>query len=531
MKTIARLALAAMAAVSFAAFAAVSLGGEARAEKVIRAAVHADLKNIDPIWTTAYITRNHGYMVYDTLFSLDSDFKPRPQMVDTFTVSADGLTYSFTLRDGLKWQDGGPVTSEDCIASIRRWGARDGMGQKLMDVTADLIADDAKTFRLILNEPYGLVLELLGKISSNVPFMMPKRLAETDPFEQVPEIIGSGPFIFVKEEWVPGVKVVYVKNPDYVPRDEPPDYAAGGKVVHVDRVEWLYIPDASTAMNALINGEIDYYEVPPIDLLPIMAASPGIKIEIGDPLGFQGWVRLNHLHPPFDHPKAREAMAWLINQEDYLRAVIGDPQYYRTCPAFFGCGSRFESAVGSEALMAHDIDKARALFEEAGYDGTPLVLLQPTDLPILNGASLVTAQLLRKAGLTVEVQAMDWSTLTSRRAVSDPPDEGGWNIFHTYWAVSDVINPIGNIGVSGGCRERAWFGWPCDPELEALRDAFARATDPAAQKDLDEKIQARAYHTVTYLSFGQFYSPYAYRDTLTGLIQGPAPFFWNMDKK
>ena len=240
-----------------------SVGGLVHADSTIRMVAHADLKNIDPIWTTAYITRNHGYMVYDTLFALDANFEPQPQMVDDYILSEDGLTYEFALRNGLQWHDGNPVTAEDCVASLRRWGARDGMGQKLMDMTASLEAIDPRTFRLTLKEPYGLVVDSLAKISSNVPFMMPAHLANTDPFKQVPETIGSGPFKFVKDEWIPGVKVVYIKNEDYLPRSEPASFAAGGKTVKVDRVEWLYIPDAATAMNALMAGEIDFFEVPP----------------------------------------------------------------------------------------------------------------------------------------------------------------------------------------------------------------------------------------------------------------------------
>ena len=218
---------------------------------------HADLKNTDPIWTTAYITRNHGYMIYDTLFSLDADLQPQPQMVDTWTVSDDGLIYTFTLRDGLRWHDDAPVRAADCVASIRRWGKRDGMGQKLLEFTQSLTVVDDRTFTLTLTEPYGLVLESLGKLSSNVPFMMPERLATTDAFTQISESIGSGPFVFVKDEWIPGSKVVYVRNPAYVPRPEPPSFAAGGKRVHVDRVEWLYIPNPATAQAALAAGEVD----------------------------------------------------------------------------------------------------------------------------------------------------------------------------------------------------------------------------------------------------------------------------------
>ena len=503
----------------------------ASADSVLRIVPHADLKNIDPIWTTAYITRNHGYMVYDTLFALDENLDVQPQMVSDWSVSADGLTYRFSLRDGLAWHDGAPVTAADCVASIVRWSARDGMGQKLADATKALRVVDDATFELELTAPYGLVLQSLGKISSNVPFMMPKRHAETDPFAQVPEIIGSGPFIFVKEEWVPGAKVVYVKNQNYVPRAEAPSFAAGAKVAKVDRVEWHYIPDAATAMNALISGEVDYFELPPHDLLPIMEASPGVTVENLDPLGVQGWIRMNHLHPPFDNVKMRQAVLWLLDQELYMRAAVGNPAYYQVCPALFACGTPYETDIGSQALAGIDPDKARALVAEAGYDGTPVVILQPTDIAILNSASLVTAQTLRGAGIAVEMQAMDWSTLTSRRAISDPVGQGGWNLFHTWALAVDAANPVANIAVSGGCRERAWFGWPCDTEIETLRDEFARATDPAEQVRLAERIQARAFEVVTHGTYGQWTNPVAYRENLIGLNASPVPFFWNIEKR
>jgi peptide/nickel transport system substrate-binding protein len=492
---------------------------------------HADLKNTDPIWTTAYITRNHGYMIYDTLFSLDADLKPQPQMVDAWQVSDDGLVYTFTLRPGLKWHDGAPVRAADCVASIQRWGKRDGMGQKLMELTQSLDVVDDRTFTLTLKEPYGLVLHSLGKISSNVPFMMPERLAKTDAFTQITEHIGSGPFRFVEEDWVPGSKVVYVRNPDYVPRSEPPSFAAGGKVVKVDRVEWLYIPDPATAQAALSAGEVDYYERPPVDLLPLMEANPEVTVSIIDPLGTQGWLRPNHLHPPFNHKKARQALLWMVNQEDYMRAIIGDPKYWRTCGAYFMCGTPLETDVGSEPLMQQDFAKAKQLMQEAGYQGEPVVLMDPTDIPILHGATLVTAQLLRKIGVKVDVQAMDWSTLTSRRAEKKPPSEGGWNLFHTWATGADVASPVNNIGVSGGCMEKAWFGWPCDPRLEELRDAWARTSDPAKQKEIAVELQRVAYDTVPYVNYGQWFLPTAYRSNLQGVIVSPVPFFWNIEKQ
>ncbi|MCY3703245.1 MAG: ABC transporter substrate-binding protein [Rhodospirillales bacterium] len=502
----------------------------AQSESILRIVPHADLKNIDPIWTTAYITRNHGYMVYDTLFALDENLEVQPQMVDRWSVSEDGLIWRFVLRAGLRWHDGTPVTAADCVASIQRWSARDGMGQKLADATRELRVVDAETFELELSAPYGLVLESLGKISSNVPFMMPERHALTDPFEQIPDALGSGPFIFVKDEWIPGARVVYVRNPDYVPRAEPSSFAAGAKRARVDRVEWHYIPDSATAMNALMAGEVDYFELPPHDLLPILEAAAGVVVENLDPLGVQGWLRMNHLHPPFDDPRVREAVLWLIDQEHYMRAAVGNPAYYQTCPAMLACGTPFESTVGSDALVGHDIDKARELIAAAGYDGAAVTILQPTDIAILNSASLVTAQALRDAGFVVDLQAMDWSTLTSRRPIADPPSQGGWNLFHTWALAVDVANPVANIAISGGCRERAWFGWPCDGEIERLRDTFARTSDPDSRKTLAQAIQARAFEVVTHGLYGQWSNPVAYRDSLRGLIKSPVQFFWNIEK-
>jgi len=503
--------------------------GAASAEKVLRIVPHADLKNLDPIWTTAYITRNHGYMVYDTLFALDAQLHVQPQMVDTWKVSADGTVYTFTLRDGLKWHDGKPVTSEDCIASMRRWGKRDGMGQKLMDFTKSMDVVDQKTFTLTLKEPYGLVLESLGKISSNVPFMMPKRLAEVDAFKQVPEIVGSGPFKFVKSEWVPGSKVVYVKNEDYVPRKEPASGAAGGKVVKVDRVEWIYIPDPATAMNALVNGEVDLWETPAVDMVPLLRSNPNIKIAVIDPLGTQGWLRPNHLWPPFDNPKARQALLWAVDQKEYLQAIVGDPSLYKTCAAYFICGTPNESDVGTAPLKAVDREKAKQLLKEAGYKGEKIILMQPTDIPVLNNASLVTAQVLRDIGMKVEVQAMDWSTLTSRRAQKKKPSEGGWNIFHTYATGADATSPVANIGVSGGGVEKAWFGWPTDARTEELRDQFARATTAAEKKKIIDELQARLFQVVPYVNYGQWFQPMAWRQNLKGVLVSPVPFFWNIE--
>src|ERR1700736_2442667 len=310
--------------------------------KTITAVMHSDLRVIDPGFTGAYITRDHGYMVYDTLLATDSSFKIQPQMAD-WKVSDDKLTYTFTLREGLKWHDGSRVIAEDCVASLKRWSKNETMGQTLMDFTASLEATDDRTITLKLKEPYGLVVELIGTPSSVVPFMMPKRLAETPVGQQIPEQIGSGTFKFVKAEFHPCVKAAYEKYTDYVPRREPPSWTAGGKVVKVDRIEWITMPDAQTAVNAVQSGDIDFIESLPFDLVAMLSANKDLKVETLDKLGFQIVGRMNFLYPPFDNVKVRRAAFLALNQKDMLDALVGNSEYYQVCGAVFGCDTPLAS--------------------------------------------------------------------------------------------------------------------------------------------------------------------------------------------
>ncbi len=501
----------------------------AAAESTLRVVMHSDLKIVDPIWTTAYISRNYGYMVYDTLFALDDKLEIQPQMVDSYEISDDQLIYTFTLRDGLMWHDGQPVTPEDAIASIERWGQKDSMGQLMMSFVAGMKALDAKTFQIALKEPYGLVLLSLAKPSSNVPFIMPKRVAETPASEQISEYVGSGPFVFARDQWQPGVKAVFTKFKDYKPRSEPPSWAAGGKIAKVDRVEWDWIPDAQTAVNALVNGEIDLIELPPHDLLPVLEADDNIVIFDSNPLGNQYMFRMNWLHPPFNSQKIRQAAIAALNQEDFLKAVIGNPKYYKVCPAMFICGTPFATDAGAETLVTSHFDLSKKLLQEAGYDGTPVVLMHSTDLEVLANLAPVAKQLLEKGGFKVDMQSMDWQTLVSRRAKKEPPSEGGWNAFLTSWVAADVLNPISTAGLTAS-GDSAWFGWPSDAELEQLRDAFARETDPKKQIELARQIQVRALEVGTHAYVGQWYQPMVYRNSVSGVLHGPAPFFWNVAK-
>jgi peptide/nickel transport system substrate-binding protein len=520
------------AALSVAALSVALTSQAFAAGKTITAVMHSDLRIIDPLFTTAYITRDHGYMVFDTLLATDSSFKITPQMAD-WKVSDDKLTYTFTLRDGLKWHDGAPVTPEDCVASLKRWGKVDNMGQKLMDFVAGIEPIDAKSFALKLKEPYGLVLDSIGKPSSYTPFMMPKRMAETPAGQQMKEQIGSGPFKFVTAEFQPGVKSVYEKNTDYVPRKEPASWTAGGKVVKVDRVEWITMADAQTAVNALQSGDIDFIENPSFDILPILTADKDLKVQTLNSLGFQTLGRMNFLHPPFDNPKVRRAAFLAISQKPVLDALVGNPEYYKICGAFFVCGTPLATEEGSETLTkGSGLAEAKKALAESGYDGTPIAIMAPGDVVTLKAQPIVVAQQLRDAGFKVDLQATDWQTVVARRASQKPPKEGGWNMFFTNWAGADVVNPIANFSIGGRGTKGGWFGWSENTKIEELKDKFARSSSADEQKKIAAEIQKEAYDQVTYIPLGQYLAPSAWRKSLTGVLDGPAtPIFWNIDKK
>jgi peptide/nickel transport system substrate-binding protein len=316
-----------------------------------------------------------------------------------------------------------------------------------------------------------------------------------------------------------------------VPRKERADYLSGGKLAKVDRIEWLYIPDQNTALSALVAGEADYFEAPPIDFIPILERNSKIKVQNIDLLGVQGVIRPNHLQPPFNHPKARQALLYLVNQEDYMRAVVGNPKLYlKFCGAFFMCGSENATDVGSEPMKHPNVEKARQLLKDAGYNGEKIVVLQPTDRPQYNAATMVTIQMLRKAGVNVDVQAMDWSTVLARRVKKDPPDQGGYHLFHTTHGGPDAASPVANVWFNAKC-DRANPGWPCDPELDKLVEAWSREPDRAKRQALIADIQKRAYETVPYVPFGQYRQPVAYRANVSGVLAAGLPVYWNIEKK
>jgi peptide/nickel transport system substrate-binding protein len=512
-----------------AAAMAASLGAPSvHAQKrnpTVRFVAEADLKVLDPVWQTAYITRNHGYLVYDTLFGTDEDHRIKPQMVDRTTVSPDGMKYTFTLRDSLRWHDGQPVQSEDCVESLKRWGKKDRFGQLLMAHTGKIAPVDKKTFTLELSERFGPVLDALGHLRG--PFMMPARIASTSPEEEIKETVGSGPFKFARDEWQPGKQVVYVRNPDYVPRNETPSGSTGGKKVYVDKVIWRYIPDPMDAADALAAGEVDWWQEPPLDFMPKIEQTPDLKTFLFDPLGAQGWLRPNHLHPPFNNKEAREALLHMMDQVTYLAWAIGPSKYYRPCYSVFGCGSPYATKTGAEPIMNHDLTRARQLVRESGYDGRPVVVIHVTDRQHMNAAAIVTRQRLESIGFNVILKGMDWSTNLIVRARKEPPDKGGWNLLHTWWLAADISNPAIHFGVSGA-GPRAWFGWPDVPHLEKLIADWVRATDQTKRKQLADEVQKVALREATYVPWGEWFQPTAFRKNVQGVLKFVAPVFWNV---
>jgi peptide/nickel transport system substrate-binding protein len=516
--------LAGGAAIAAAGLARPSL---AQGAKVLKYVPQANLANPDPIWTTATVAWLHGMMVWDTLYGIDEGLIGRPQMLAGDEVSADGLTWKMTLRDGLVFHDGEKVLSRDCIASLQRWGKRDGFGQRLLSQTDSMKVVDDKSFEIKLTKPYPVMRYALGYANA---FIMPERIAKTDAFTQISEYVGSGPFRFLKDEWVSGASAAYARNEKYVPRPEPASYFSGGKVVNFDRVEWKIMPDPATASAALQRGEIDWWENPLFDLIPQLKKNADIKIDVLDPLGALGVVAVNHELPPFNNPKLLQALLPAINQTEYMQAVLGDQMQYGRNAGVFIPGSPFATDVGLEVLTGkRDLALAKKLVAESGYKGEPVLLMAPSDQPQLTAMALVTDALYKAVGINSQYTLMDWGTLVSRRAKHEPPAQGGWNSFCTTWGGLSVSNPGSHFPLRGNGKD-GWFGWPVNAPMESLREKWFEAPDLAAQQAICQDMQRLAFKDVPFYPTGQWFSPTGYRTNLTGHVRAGLMLFWGVKR-
>jgi peptide/nickel transport system substrate-binding protein len=517
-------------AVAASGFAAPALA-QGAAARTLKFVPQANLANFDPIWGTQYVVRNAAALVWDTLYGVDEQLRPQRQMVESEQVSADGLTWDFRLRPGLKFHDGTPVLAKDVVASLTRWSARDSMGQMLKALQDELAAVDDRHIRWKLKRPYPKMLLALGKTSTPIAFIMPERLARTDPFAQISEYVGSGPMRFKRDEWVPGAKAVFEKYADYVPRQEPASWLAGGKRLLVDRIEWIIMPDPATASAALQNGEIDWWETPLTDLIPQLRRNRNVRVDIADPLGNIGSFRMNHMTTPFNQLKARQSIMAALSQEDYMRALVGDDtNLWKPLPSYFTPGTPLYTEEGGDILKGpRNLDLAKRLLAESGYDGSPVPCIVAQDMAITKSLGDVTADLMKRIGFNVDFVATDWGTTGQRRAMKNPVGQGGWSMFHTWHAGADCTNPATQIQLRAH-GDGAWFGWPTIPSVEAEIAAWFAAPNLDAEKTVIGRLNRAAMENVIYAPTGFFLAYQAWRSNVSGIVKGPLPFFWGVGK-
>jgi peptide/nickel transport system substrate-binding protein len=483
---------------------------------------------LDPIWTTSLVTLNHAYGVYDTLYGVGQDLSPRPQMVAGHTVSDDGRTWEFRLRDGLLFHDGEPVLARDAVASMRRWWRRDSFGQLVAEAAESLEAADDRTIRLKLKKPFPQLLVALSRVGALTCFVIPERFAATDAYTQVKETIGSGPYRFLKDEFNAGSRAAYARFDRYVPRDGPAERTAGGKVAHFERVTWYTMPDSATAASAMQAGEMDWWEYVPADLHEMMAKARGVAVQPKDPFNWFGIARFNHLQPPFNNRRLRRALLAAVNQDDYMRAGFGDDQaVWRTCRAMMPCGVRDVTEMGLADMPALSVEAARKAVAESGYNGERTVVLAPMDYPQLGAFGIVTADLLRRIGMNVDFQPMDWGTMIARTANREPVEKGGWSLFHTSGSMPSMLNPALNMYVRGQ-GAKGWSGWYDKPEIEALTQQWLDSPADGSQRELFDRIQRVLFDDPPLLPLGQYGVYTVRRKDITGILDGSASYPWNV---
>ncbi len=506
------------------AAALVFLAFGARAETTLRYVPNGDLRVLDPIWTSAAITLNHAQMIYDVLLTVDSGLKPQLQMAESYSQSPDGMRWQFVLRPGLVFHDGTPVQAKDVVASIQRWAKRVTAGQAMMSRVASFTATDARTIELVFNQPFGPVLESLAS-PILAPFVMREQDAKTDAFQQVKTTIGSGPFTFDADAYRPGDRVVYHKFPGYVPRAEPADGYAGGKVAKVDHVEWKYLPDTSTATQALQTGEVDFLEALPTDLVPVLRGRPDITIRVLNTSGFIGNIRPNTAHAPFNDARARQALLLIVDQAEYAATLGGSPELGHACYAIFVCGTPYETDVATAPWRKPDPERARKLLADSGYDGKKIVLLDPADQPEIHLIALMTADALRRIGANVDLQTMDWSTVITRRNNREAPsvNPAGWDLAFTLWGGITMASPVTNTPLVTTCDGKNLYGWPCDAEIERLRTAFLDAPSQQARMQVIEALQTRYYEVVPYVKHWHLSSSGSLSQRLAGCAENRVP--------
>ena len=501
---------------------------QARDPKELRFITAVGLTVLDPIWTASLVTLNHAYGVYDTLYGIAQDLSPRPQMVAGHTVSDDGRTWQFKLREGLWFHDGTPVLARDAVASMQRWWKRDSFGQLLAETADTLDAPDDRTIRLTLKRPFPHLLVALSRVGALTCFVMPERHALTDPYTQVKEMIGSGPYRFLADEFNAGNRAAYARFNRYVPRAEPAERTAGGKIAHFERITWYTIPDAATAANAMKTGEMDWWELVPADLQDMMGKAKSVVVQPKDPHNWYGIARFNHLQAPFNNKKLRRAVLAAVHQEDYMRAAFGeDPSIWRTCKAMMPCGVTDVVENGQADMPGLSIEAARKAVAESGYNGERTVVMAPMDYPQLGAFGQVSADLLKRIGMNVDFQPMDWGTMIARSANREAVEKGGWSLFHTSGSRPSMLNPALNMYIRGQ-GAKGWTGWYENPQVEALAQEWLNSADDRAQRGIFDRLQRVLFEDPPLLPLGQYGVSTVRRADISGILDGSGSYPWNV---
>ncbi len=501
--------------------------GHAERGRPLRFVPVVGLVLLDPTFAGLPHTRSHGYLIFDTLYGLDENFVAQPQMVEGHTVDAGGTVWELTLREGLRFHDGTPVLARDAVASIRRCGLREGFCQALLAATDELAARDDRRLRFRLKQPFPQLPEALAGLATITPVILPQRLANADPAKPISEMIGSGPYRFAAQDFVTGERAAYERSPFYVPRpDGTPSYTSGPKIAHIERIEWVTIDDASTAVSALRRGEVDWLQAVNADQVPALATDRAVRTEVTEPTGSVGGMRFNHLHPPFDNPAVRRALLGAIDQADAMRVVAGsDARYWRDRVGLFPHGTPFANNAGIEAVSGPpDYGVVKRALADAGYRGERIVVLGTAGSGYIPLLTQIGADALRRAGMDVDLQLSDYATMARRTARTDKPDHGGWNVYFTPMEGAFTHTPVTNEYFRGDGKNGA-PGWPHSPEIEELRAAWLATESQAERKRIAEAAQLRLWADVPYLPMGQWLRVTAYRSDLVDIPRGFAAFY------
>jgi peptide/nickel transport system substrate-binding protein len=508
------------AAVAAASMPAVRMPAVAASERarVLRFIPKVDLVSLDPHFSMTNITRNHAGLVFDQLYGTDSKQQAQPQMVEGHVMEDGGRRWTLTLREGLRFHDGEKVLARDCVASVRRWGRRDVLGVELLRISDEIAATDDRTIVFRFKQPFPKLPQALGKPGAYMPAMMPERLAQTDPYKQITEVIGSGPFRYVAAERLQGVRNVYAKFDGYAPcPNGVPDRAAGPKVMHFERVVWTTIPDQGVALAALQTGEQDWWEYASQDLLPLIRLDPNLRGEVLETEGNMAFVRFNHLQPPFNRPEMRRVILRALNQEDFTAALGGsNPELERPGTGFFPIGMPDATQAGLETLLPR-----------YGYGGEKIVQISPGDYPNVKTANDVLADLLKRIGINLDYISMDWSSMNQRVINKGPPATIGFHIHALNVPSLSLGSPLVNSRLRGAGSEES--GWYSSARYEELRGEWLVATDPSAQAKLNDALQRECLDTAPLVPAGITLRPAAWRTDLQGVLTG-VPKFWSVQR-